>query len=129
MAKRIKEVWKVIEECPNYSVSNKGRIMNNKTQFIKKVSKDRDGYRVVLLKDHKKQLNRRVYRLVAEAFIPNPLHKPEVNHKNCKKWDNTITNLEWVTGAENIAHAIKKGKIKTKSKTEVTKQVKKDMRY
>ena len=51
----------------------------------------------------------RIHRLVAQAFIPNPLGKPEVNHINAIKWDNRASNLEWVTGEENRRHAEKMG--------------------
>lgn len=45
-----------------------------------------------------------VHRLVAEAFLENPLSHPFVNHKNSRKKDNTVSNLEWMSCAENTQH-------------------------
>lgn len=63
------------------------------------------GYLVVVLYKDKKRYTRPVHRLVAQAFIPNPEQKTQVNHKNGIRSDARLENLEWVTPQENVRHA------------------------
>ena len=106
----MKEEFKRVNEAPNYIVSNKGRVINTKFNWEMKTKRDKDGYREVSLTlDNGKRITRRLHRLVAEAFIPNPENKPQVNHIDGNKGNNVITNLEWVTNSENIRHSYNNG--------------------
>lgn len=66
-------------------------------------------YKQVSLWKENKGTSYYVHRLVAEAFIPNPEGKPEVNHIDGNRQNNNISNLEWVTSGENSLHASKTG--------------------
>ena len=48
-----------------------------------------------------------IHRLVAQYFIPNPLNKKYVNHKDCNRTNNHINNLEWCTAKENNEQTIR----------------------
>jgi hypothetical protein len=109
------EEWKEIKEVKGiYSVSNQGRVRNNRSGYILKPVEYHKGYVKVNLKVDGVSVNRQVHRLVAEAFIDNPENKPEVNHKNGIKDDNRVENLEWVTGEENRRHAYETGLVRHK---------------
>lgn len=66
---------------------------------------DKDGYMRVMVNPTKKRTWFGVHRIVAQAFIPNPEGKPQVNHKDGNKSNNHVSNLEWSTAKENINHA------------------------
>ena len=119
----MKEKWKIIEEFPRYLISNKGRIKILSTLEDKKLFVKDDGYVATTLGDGK-QSYKYVHRLVAEAFIKNKHDKPQVNHINGIKGDNRAENLEWVTPAENIRHAIDTGLLKYKKKEKEIKNSK-----
>lgn len=90
----------------HYSIHDDGAVFNNKTQrFIRPQSNGR--YYKVTLSINGKEHQYLVHRLVANAFIPNPENKPEVNHINGDRLDNRASNLEWVTAKENQIHSVK----------------------
>jgi len=68
------------------------------------------GYPVVVLSAaNGEKRTRRVHRMVALAWLPNPGGLPHINHKNCDRTDARVENLEWCTHAENIAYAYRVG--------------------
>jgi hypothetical protein len=82
-----------------------GRKFDNKYLVLKqKINKY--GYCEVTLYKEGKQKTFLVHRLLAKAFLPNPLNLPVVNHKNGIKSDNRLENLEWATYRENTNHAL-----------------------
>lgn len=93
----------------HYEVSNDGTVRNIKTNTVLDGSHDSRGYRVVSIWHENKMYTKKIHRLVAIAFIPNPENKPTVNHKDGNKNNNCVSNLEWATHQENIDHAIETG--------------------
>lgn len=103
------EIWKIIEDYPNYEVSNLGRVRNIKTGRVLRLSLQKDGYQHVSLCLKGKIKHTLIHRLVANAFIPNSENRKEVNHISGIKTDNRVENLEWNTRSENVYHSYKTG--------------------
>lgn len=101
------EKWKPIRDAPDYDVSSNGEIYSHKRNIVMKVQTDGWGYLRVSLLNNGHKITKSVHRLVADAFIKNPLNKPEINHIDGNKLNNRIDNLEWVTRSENEIHAFK----------------------
>lgn len=104
--------WLDIEEYLGlYQVSDTGEVRNVKTNRVLKAKEDKDGYlQVGLIKDRKQKWFY-VHRLVAEAFLPNPDNRPEVNHKNENKQDNQVENIEWIWHKDNCNHGTRNHRI------------------
>lgn len=105
----MEEIFKTCVEDSRYEVSNLGVVRNKKTLKIIKQFDNCRGYLTVAfwVKDNLKKKKKKkfyVHRLVASAFIDNPANKPEVNHIDGNKYNNSVTNLEWVTVSENRLH-------------------------
>ena len=114
------EIWKEIEGYKGiYFVSNQARVKSidhycpnrtgtgKQTGRILKPQKCHKGYMRVALSCNRKTFTTSIHRLMAKAFIANPMNKPQVNHINGIKDDNRIENLEWCTASENVIHAVK----------------------
>lgn len=109
------EIWRDIKGLKgSYQVSNTGKVKSLKRIVVRnngvnlsvkerilKQSLFSNGYMFVNIGG--KPVT--VHRLVAEAFIDNPLMKRTVNHIDCDKTNNIICNLEWATYQENERHA------------------------
>lgn len=92
-----------------YEVNKLGEVRNKATGHMMTMSFFRGGYCRVTLFILSQRIDLGVHRLVANAFIPNPENKPEVNHINGIKTCNWVGNLEWMTEKENVNHAIRTG--------------------
>lgn len=93
-----------------YQVSNMGNVKSiKKNERIMKLQVNHKGYYCVNLHKNSIAYPRLVHRLVAEAFIPNTLNLPQVNHKDTNKKNNNIENLEWISNADNMRHAFANG--------------------
>lgn len=110
------EIWKDVVGYEDYfKISSLGNLFSKRTNKI--------------LKQHIGKRNRKavstriggrsgvnicfsIHRLVAEAFIPNPDNKPEVNHIDCDPLNNVVSNLEWATREENLQHWLNSEKFK-----------------
>ena len=112
------EIWKDINGYEGYyQVSNQGNVrsldrfdgVHDRQGTIIKPSLKQNGYLQVGLRKHSVRKWFGVHRLVAIHFIENPDNKPQVNHVDGNKLNNTVENLEWVTEKENQNHAAKLG--------------------
>lgn len=97
--------WKHVPGTADVEVSNMGDVRTTGGYHYSPIV-NKKGYKMVSLWINGEMKRKQIHRLVAEAFVPNPYNKPEVNHKNGDRGNNCIWNLEWSTTQENILHSI-----------------------
>jgi hypothetical protein len=95
------EEWKTVQGFDRYEVSNFGSVRVIASQKIRKHYISHDGYCYMTLASDKKR-STKVHRLVAQAFLPNPENKPQVDHIDGNKQNNYVENLRWSTNSENM---------------------------
>jgi hypothetical protein len=111
------ELWKEVAGFEGiYKVSNTGKVVAHEKTIIRgkgnclsirqpemelKPTKDKWGYYGVNLWKGGKNTRKKVHRLVAEAFLPNPNNLRYINHKDEDKANNSVENLEWCTSSYN----------------------------
>ena len=116
------EIWKALPGGPGVEVSTLGRVRtldkmvwNGKGTWLMKgrILKQRynhKGYMRVGITIDGKRAMKSVHMLVAQTFIANPDNLPQVNHKNCDRGDNRVSNLEWCDNSYNQKYREKYGK-------------------
>ena len=108
------ENWKPIQDFEDYEVSSLGRVRRatacttRKAGIILKSTLGTKYFGLTLFKAGKK-FNKLLHILVAQAFVANPKHMPEVNHKDADKANCKASNLEWRSSLGNHRHAVKLG--------------------
>ena len=112
---------KIIKDYPAYKITIDGRvltcfkpktsIMTNEWRELKQVYDKTCGYMIVTLCRGKNQgrQNKRVHRLLMEAFVDNPNNYPQINHIDGNKLNNNLANLEWCSAKHNSIHAVSMG--------------------
>lgn len=102
------EIWKDVCGFEGlYQISSYGRIKSlhyyggDRVEILKP-ARDKNGYLTIGVWKDGKRYSKKMHRLVAEAFIPNPDNLPQINHKDEDRENNFVENLEWCTNKYNV---------------------------
>lgn len=104
------ENWKQITCSKHHYISDFGRVFSTHTNKILAELDNGSGYKTLRIRNNKngKYKHHYIHRLVAKYFIEDcTIKNIQVNHKDFNRWNNHVSNLEWVTPKENRKHAYK----------------------
>ena len=101
------EIFRDIQGYENYQITSWGRVYSKISKDFLAQEETDSGYLRVTLVNEEGKRHCRVHRLVAGEFVPNPLDKPQVNHIDGNRKNNSFSNLEWVTNKENKIHGLR----------------------
>jgi len=97
-----------IQDYPDYCITEDGTVYSRRLTGKWRKRKPHlypDGYRRIVMCSERGQKTLYVHRLIAQAWVPNPDNRPDVNHIDHNPENNHASNLEWVTHAENLRKA------------------------
>ena len=109
------EEWRIIEEFPNYYISNLGEVKNKNNKILKQ-NNNLYGYKRIGLYKDGEQYFRYIHRLVAFAFLTSADMSYVVNHKDEDKANNCVDNLEWISRCDNTNYGTRNQRVSEKLK-------------
>lgn len=104
------EEWRILDDWPDFRISNLGRIYSIRRDRLVKASLDEHGYFRVNLSRDRVWKKIRVHRLVALLFVEGYFPGAHVKHKDGDTTNNAFSNLEWVDNGDLASHASRKSK-------------------
>ena len=105
------EQYMIIDEFPNYKISNFGNLMSGGKLMA--VSVNKYGFSQANLYSKTKRMNVLIHRLVAKHFLGNPNEHDSVGHLDKDKLNNHVNNLYWYKNRTNTGKFKAIGKFRT----------------
>lgn len=91
-----------VEGFEDYLITRDGKVWSIRNNKFCSFWDNHTGYDLVTLYNASGKKNKRVHRLVAEAYIPNPEGLETVDHIDEDKHNNDVSNLRWLSRADNV---------------------------
>lgn len=90
-----------------YSAEEDGRIYSHKRgKYLSSLLNKRTGYYQIKLSNDGLTITHKIHRLIALTYIENLENKPQVDHIDRNKTNNSVNNLRWVTNGENKINTV-----------------------